>query len=134
MSNYIVLLKRLTICYAEKTKCTLLSILVPPGNPVITGPSEILLNDNVTLTCSSAGGDPFPTLTWLRGDVKLTTTQTTVNGFTTSTIDFIASRDDHLKVFECQVDNKVLQNALVRTFYVELLSMYNDILFSKVTE
>ncbi|CAG2221264.1 unnamed protein product [Mytilus edulis] len=113
--------KRLTIYYAERTKCTLLSILVPPGNPAITGPSEILLNDNVTLTCSSAGGDPFPTLTWLRGDVKLTTTQTTVNGFTTSTINFIASKEDHLEVFECQVDNKVLQNALVRTFYVELL-------------
>ncbi|VDI45235.1 Hypothetical predicted protein [Mytilus galloprovincialis] len=99
----------------------MLSILVPPGDPAITGPSEIMLNDNVTLTCSSNGGDPFPTLTWLRGDVRLTTTQNTVNGITTSTINFIASREDHLEVFECQVDNKVLQNALVRSFYLELL-------------
>lgn len=112
----------------------MLSILVPPGDPAITGPSEIMLNDNVTLTCSSNGGDPFPTLTWLRGDVRLTTTQNTVNGITTSTINFIASREDHLEVFECQVDNKVLQNALVTSFYLELLSMFNDILLSKVAE
>ncbi|XP_052060300.1 uncharacterized protein LOC127700727 [Mytilus californianus] len=94
---------------------------IPPGDPTIIGPSEILLNDNVTLTCSSAGGDPLPTLTWLRGDVRVTTTQTTVNGITSSTLNFIASREYHLQVFECQVDNKVLQNYLVRTFSVELL-------------
>ncbi|CAC5393161.1 unnamed protein product [Mytilus coruscus] len=94
---------------------------IPPGDPTIIGPSEILLNDNVTLTCSSAGGDPLPTLMWLRGDVRVNSTQTTVNGVTTSKLNFIASKEDHLEVFECQVDNKVLQNALVRSIFVELL-------------
>jgi hypothetical protein len=46
-----------------------LLIVAPPGSPVISGPTVIKNGDSVTITCSSTGGDPTPTVKWLRDDV-----------------------------------------------------------------
>ncbi|VDI14047.1 Hypothetical predicted protein [Mytilus galloprovincialis] len=80
------------------------------------------LGDIVTLSCSSTGGNPLPTVNWLR-DGKIITTgigRSTSSGVTTSTLTFIAGLDDHLEVFECQADNDILQNPLSSTTYIEL--------------
>ena len=48
---------------------------VPPSQPVITTNASTLSNlreyDVITLTCSSLGGNPAPSLTWYRGGVAL---------------------------------------------------------------
>ncbi|XP_076088318.1 hemicentin-1-like [Mytilus galloprovincialis] len=93
-----------------------------PGQPQIVGAQRYELGDIVTLSCSSTGGNPLPTVNWLRDGNIITTGigRSTSSGVTTSTLTFIAGLDDHLEVFECQADNDILQNPLSSTIYIEL--------------
>ena len=101
-----------------------LLIVASPGPPVITGPAVIKNGDSVTIICSSTGGDPTPTVKWLRDDVVFDDTSTTSGGVTRNSYTFTASSAEHLAVFECQVDNGVLQNPLTRTLFVIVNSRY----------
>jgi len=101
-----------------------LLIVAPPGPPVITGPTVIKNGDSVTITCSSTGGDPTPTVKWLRDDAVFDDTSTTSGGVTRNSYTFTASPAEHLAVFECQTDNGVLQNPLTRTLFVIVNSRY----------
>ncbi|CAG2214236.1 CSMD [Mytilus edulis] len=85
---------------------------VPPGKPVITVPDTIVLGNAVTLTCSSNGGNPEPTVKWFKDGVEITTgvSSKTVSPSTdrytvTLTLNFVASLEHHLKVITCQADN-----------------------------
>ena len=78
----------------------------------------------VTITCSSTGDDPTPTVKWLRDDVVFDDTSTTSGGVTRNSYTFTASSAEHLAVFECQTDNGVLQNPLTRTLFVIVNSRY----------
>ena len=51
----------------------LLFIADPPSPPQIHGDlrAEQKSGDKVKLTCSTDGGNPLPTLTWLRNDIPL---------------------------------------------------------------
>jgi hypothetical protein len=63
----------------------------------------------VTIRCSSTGGDPTPTVKWLRDDTVFDATSTTSGGVTVNEYTFTASPAEHLEVFECQVENGVLK-------------------------
>ncbi|VDI57906.1 Hypothetical predicted protein [Mytilus galloprovincialis] len=94
----------------------------PPGQPIITGSQRYDLGDTVTLSCSSTGGNPIPTVNWLRDDNVITTGISRFSGseVTRITLTFVAGLEDHLEVFECQAHNDYLQNPLASTTYIEL--------------
>ncbi|XP_076111872.1 uncharacterized protein LOC143080082 isoform X2 [Mytilus galloprovincialis] len=98
------------------------SFTIPPGSPVIDGPQVVVQNSQITLTCTSARGDPPPTVKWLKDDTEITTgVSTTTAGTTvTTSLTFTATKDDHLEVYECQAENGVLQNPLSTTKFVEV--------------
>ncbi|CAC5372891.1 unnamed protein product [Mytilus coruscus] len=93
---------------------------VPPGSPVITGPEIIMMGETVTLTCTVNGGSPPPTVKWFVNDVVIDDTATTVGSTTLNSFTFTAVAKDHLKVFECQTENGVLQNPLSRTQFIRV--------------
>ena len=101
-----------------------LLIVAPPGPPVITGPAVIKNGETVTIRCSSTGGDPTPTAKWFRDDTVFDATSTTSGGVTVNEYTFTASPAEHLAVFECRVDNGVLQNPLTSTLFVIVNSRY----------
>ncbi|XP_052080685.1 peroxidasin homolog [Mytilus californianus] len=94
----------------------------PPGQPQIIGSHLYDLGDTVTLSCSSTGGNPLPTVNWLRDDNVITTgiTSSSVSGMVTTALTFTAGLEDHLEVFECQAENGVLQKPLATATYIEL--------------
>ncbi|VDI64014.1 hemicentin [Mytilus galloprovincialis] len=95
---------------------------IPPGPPSIDGPQVIVLNSNPTLTCTSARGDPPPTVKWLKDDQEITNgvSTTQVGTAVTTSLTFTATKDDHFEVFECQAENGVLQNPLSTTKFIEV--------------
>lgn len=111
--------------------CYLLASNNLQGQPQIVGAQRYELGDIVTLSCSSTGGNPLPTVNWLR-DGKIITTgigRSAGNGVTT-TLTFNAGLDDHLEVFECQADNGILQKPLSSTTYIELYCTYELLHFT----
>ena len=78
------------------------------------------------MICSSTGGNPSPTLNWLRDGNVITNgiSRSTNSGVTTSTLTFTAGLEDHLEVFECQADNGVLNKPLATTTYIEVYCTY----------
>ncbi|XP_052062396.1 peroxidasin homolog [Mytilus californianus] len=102
------------------------SIRVPPGDPQIVGPEDIQVGMNVTLSCSSDGGNPPPSVVWMRDDMVISSgTNSSISGnVTTTTLTFTATEDDNRHVYECQVDNGFLQRPLVKTTYVALKNLH----------
>ncbi|XP_063411506.1 nephrin-like [Mytilus trossulus] len=106
----------------KTTYLTLKPSINPPGQPEITGSHQYHLGDTIRIICSSTGGNPLPTLNWLRNDNVITygISRSTNNGVTTSTLTFTAGLEDHLAVFECQAGNGVLNKPLATTTYIEV--------------
>ncbi|XP_071166138.1 hemicentin-1-like [Mytilus edulis] len=113
--HILVLLSLTTISFAQS-----------PGNPVITGPTFIVEGNSVALTCTSSGGNPVPTVYWYRNGQLVDDTQTTTNGVTSNTYNFVADKTHNLAVFECQVDNNVLQNKLSTTWFFQVYTEPNQ--------
>ncbi|CAC5394181.1 unnamed protein product [Mytilus coruscus] len=106
----------------KTTYLTLKTSINPPGQPQITGSHQYHLGDTITMICSSTGGNPLPTINWLRDDNVITNgiSRSADSGVTTTTLTFTAGLEDHLEVFECQADNGVLKKPLATTTYIEL--------------
>ncbi|VDI50130.1 Hypothetical predicted protein [Mytilus galloprovincialis] len=100
----------------------LASSQIPPGPPVIAGPQFQVLNSQITLTCTSARGNPTPTVKWFFDRTEITTGiyTTTAGTAVTASLTFTATKNYHLEVLECQVENGVLQNPLSTTKYIEV--------------
>ncbi|CAG2239189.1 HMCN [Mytilus edulis] len=86
-----------------------------PDIPIITGPTFILDGNSVTLTCTSTGGNPAPTVYWYRVNKLLDTSYNTTNGVTTNTYNFVANGSHHIAVFECRVNSSELESYLSAT-------------------
>ncbi|XP_063440669.1 titin homolog isoform X2 [Mytilus trossulus] len=100
----------------------LASSQIPPGPPVIARPQFQVLNSQITLTCTSARGNPTPTVKWFFDRTEITTgiSTTTAGTAVTASLTFTATKNYHLEVLECQVENGVLQNPLSTTKYIEV--------------
>ncbi|CAG2194105.1 unnamed protein product [Mytilus edulis] len=91
-----------------------------PDIPIITGPTFILDGNSVTLTCTSTGGNPAPTVYWYRVNKLLDTTYNTTNGVTTNSFTFVANGSHHIAVFECRVNSSELESYLSATWYFQV--------------
>ncbi|XP_071166173.1 basement membrane-specific heparan sulfate proteoglycan core protein-like isoform X2 [Mytilus edulis] len=99
---------------------TTISISQTPDIPIITGPTFILDGNSVTLTCTSTGGNPAPTVYWYRVNKLLDTTYNTTNGVTTNSFTFVANGSHHIAVFECRVNSSELESYLSATWYFQV--------------
>ncbi|XP_064471652.1 hemicentin-2-like isoform X2 [Ornithodoros turicata] len=115
------LLKVLT-CQASNTNLTVprsssvtINMNLRPLDVRITTLKRPLSADRkVELSCQSSGGRPPPQITWWLGKKKLSFVRdnVTVNdNYTTSTIVFVPSIDDHGKYMACHADNPLLSDS-----------------------
>jgi hypothetical protein len=61
---------------------------------------------------------------WFRDNRPIDNSSTTSGGITVNTYTFIATHAEHLEVFECQTDNKITQNPLSKTKFVEIYGRF----------
>ncbi|KAK3740417.1 hypothetical protein RRG08_064245 [Elysia crispata] len=121
--------------YACRTKdagiqTATLTVLLFPGQPTISrsprGP-VYTEKDDVTFTCSSTGGNPNPTITWLKNGnistaVQQVTEAATVGGTTSSAIRVKLDKTDHQANYSCLVSNELNFNSpLVGSTLVSVL-------------
>lgn len=97
-----------------------------PGEPEIGKPIEFQEGITIILTCSSAGGNPSPSVVWFKDDILILsgTTTFTSSNITTTTLSLTTTTDDDHEVYECQADNGFLQGPLVKTTYLAVNRMY----------
>ncbi|KAK7495223.1 hypothetical protein BaRGS_00013633, partial [Batillaria attramentaria] len=90
-----------------------LTVLLPPGPPSITAnlAGEIFQEgQNVRFTCASSGGNPTPTIIWMKNGIELPSadpTQTQDGGVTQRTIAVTMDHSDHRANYSCAVYNEV---------------------------
>ncbi|XP_078326836.1 hemicentin-1-like isoform X14 [Crassostrea virginica] len=102
-----------------------------PGNPLIAGEFEKNEGELVTLSCTSLGGNPLPSVRWFKGtqlvdagssptgygDGQYTVGSSTVtyNNYT-----FTVSRSDNLVNYVCQVENSQTTAPLTRVWTISI--------------
>nr|XP_022324703.1 hemicentin-1-like isoform X6 [Crassostrea virginica] len=102
-----------------------------PGNPIIAGDFEKNEGELVTLSCTSLGGNPLPSVRWFKGtqlvdpgssptgkgDGQYTVGSSTVtyNNYT-----FTVSRSDNLVSYICQVENSQTTAPLTRVWTINI--------------
>ncbi|CAG2194109.1 HMCN [Mytilus edulis] len=93
-----------------------------PGTPIITGRNLTFQGKEGSLTCTSLGGNPAPTVKWFRKAALIDDILDTpkVPNVTRNTYNYTADISYHLAVFECRVDNTVLQSYLSATIFLEV--------------
>lgn len=103
-----------TYCYFRwltfVIKITRLSSYVsdPPGKPQIADPGELTENEVTSFTCTSEGGYPEPTFTWIKGGVELPKTQATetrIDGKPASILQTKLLYTDHMTDLICKASN-----------------------------
>ncbi|XP_076457825.1 nephrin-like isoform X2 [Babylonia areolata] len=94
-----------------------LTVLLPPGPPVITSDADTDVfeeGQTVRFTCSSTGGNPPPTITWMKNGMEMVSVgagQTTTEGGTTRNVLTVnMDHSDHQANYTCFVYNQVNQN------------------------
>ncbi|XP_048778626.2 hemicentin-1-like isoform X2 [Ostrea edulis] len=111
--------------------CGIYSQSTIPGNPNIVGDFEKNEGETVTLSCSSVGGNPLPSVQWYKntqlvdagssangngdGVYSVGSTTVTYNNYT-----FTVSRSDNLVSYICRVQNSVQTNPLTRSWTISV--------------
>ncbi|XP_063441331.1 hemicentin-1-like isoform X2 [Mytilus trossulus] len=114
------------VCLFAALLVQILGQSVPPGTPFIEGPTYIVVGEQISLKCTSTGGNPSPSVKWFEGPTMIDdsfqqTGNRVVNDYT-----FTAEKRHNLIVFECQVDNEVLQNPLTSTWFFQVYTPPNQ--------
>lgn len=98
-----------------------LTVLLPPKKPSITkSSSEAVEGQDYSLTCSSQGGSPAPSLAWVRrGDSKTLPARLTPaldrDGETVSVLHIVPTKEDDGSEYQCEVSSRALQPMEVLT-------------------
>jgi echinoid protein len=96
------------------TQMVALTVLLPPGPPTITKSSgEAVEGQEYSLACSSQGGSPAPSITWLRaGDGRpleaVTTPAGDRDGETVSVLGIVPSKEEDGSEYLCEVASRAL--------------------------
>ncbi|XP_033757883.1 nephrin-like isoform X4 [Pecten maximus] len=97
------------------TDTVTLSVLYPPGAPVITGYEEgdfVKDGDVKRLTCSSAGGNPMATLKWFKGNELLDSTPKTRGSIVSSELTIVTTPGDNNAIYKCTASNEATPTPL----------------------
>ncbi|CAF1643331.1 unnamed protein product [Rotaria magnacalcarata] len=90
----------------------LLSVLTRPTKPELYQSNETLVEDSSALfICSTQGGNPLPTFTWLINQMPINASYITVSP-NTSELRLPLEKRFHNEQLVCQVNNKALDNPL----------------------
>ena len=82
----------------------------PPGAPEITGYKRnqaIRVNDTVSLTCTSEGGNPVAQVAWFRNNAQVDFSYTTRDNHAYNNLIITATRSDNEAEYRCDAWNKV---------------------------
>uniref|UniRef100_A0A3Q0RJX0 Cell adhesion molecule 1b n=1 Tax=Amphilophus citrinellus TaxID=61819 RepID=A0A3Q0RJX0_AMPCI len=97
-----------------------ITVLVPPGSPVIESREDVVSEGNETeLTCTAIGGKPAAYIRWMKGEEELTG-ETTVEEtydrmFTvTSRVRFSVSKEDDGMPVDCIIDHPAVKDLLAQ--------------------
>ncbi|CAC5377805.1 unnamed protein product [Mytilus coruscus] len=114
--------KRCVLLILVFLSLTAISFGQSPGTPIITGRNLTFQGHNGSLTCTSVGGKPAPTVKWYRNITMIDDTMdtTTVPNITRNTYSYTADISYHLAVFECRVENGVLESYLSATIFLHV--------------
>lgn len=92
-----------------------ISILYPPGPPVIEGYNDgqvVRTNDTVLLSCMSRGGNPLGTVVWYRNNDRVDSSFTSGGNKAINEYTFTAASTDNGVAYRCEVTNLMTQDPL----------------------
>ncbi|CAF0928865.1 unnamed protein product [Rotaria sordida] len=90
----------------------ILTVLTRPTKPELYQTNETLVEDNLAVfICSTQGGNPSPTYTWLINQIPINGSYFTVSS-NTSELRLPLEKRFHNEQLICQVNNKALENPL----------------------
>ncbi|XP_028428707.1 cell adhesion molecule 1b [Perca flavescens] len=97
-----------------------ITVLVPPGNPIIESREDVVSEGNETeLTCTAMGSKPAASIRWMKGEEELTG-ETTVEEtydrmFTvTSRVRFSVTKEDDGVPVDCIIDHPAVKDLLAQ--------------------
>uniref|UniRef100_A0A3Q2Q0K2 Cell adhesion molecule 1a n=1 Tax=Fundulus heteroclitus TaxID=8078 RepID=A0A3Q2Q0K2_FUNHE len=117
-----------------------ITVLIPPGNPVIEAKDEVLSEGNETeMTCTAMSSKPAATIRWMKGDKELSgkpKVELTYDKMytVTSRVTFTVSKEDDGVPVTCIVDHPAVKdfrarkNLEVQCEYRSLISSYISLL------
>lgn len=96
-----------------------------PSAPVIEGykSGEIVnFQEKLTLKCTSMGGHPAPTVTWLRDGIEIDRTASQPSRLdTVNSMTFVVEQDDNMRQYTCQVTHPMLPVPLQASVVLNVL-------------
>ncbi|XP_076325342.1 nephrin-like [Tachypleus tridentatus] len=93
------------------TSSVTISVLYPPGKPVISGYREgkvLVKGERLSLLCTSKGGNPPASLIWFRSGDRLVTSYVTRSRKTVSILRFRVTAADNQAVYRCEADSPLV--------------------------
>lgn len=93
-----------------------ITVLIPPGNPIIESRDEIVSEGNETeMTCTAMGSKPAAAIRWMKGDKELQGMSKVENTYdrmftVTSRLTFTVSREDDGVPVVCIVDHPAVKD------------------------
>ncbi|XP_013859418.1 cell adhesion molecule 1 isoform X6 [Austrofundulus limnaeus] len=99
-----------------------ITVLIPPGNPIIEAKDEVLSEGNETeMTCTAMSSKPAATIRWMKGDKELTgkpKVELTYDKMytVTSRVAFAVSKEDDGVPVICIVDHPAVKDFRARRF------------------
>ncbi|XP_014861233.1 PREDICTED: cell adhesion molecule 1, partial [Poecilia mexicana] len=99
-----------------------ITVLIPPGNPVIEAKDEVLSEGNETeMTCTAMSSKPAATIKWMKGDKELKGKPKVELSYdkmytVTSRVTFAVSKEDDGVPVICIVEHPAVKDFLARKF------------------
>uniref|UniRef100_A0AAV2IZ95 Ig-like domain-containing protein n=1 Tax=Knipowitschia caucasica TaxID=637954 RepID=A0AAV2IZ95_KNICA len=97
-----------------------ITVLVPPGSPIIESQEELVSEGNETeLTCTAIGSKPAASIRWMKGEEELTgeaTVEETYDRMFTvsSRVRFSVTKDDDGVPVDCIIDHPAVKDLLAQ--------------------